>query len=268
MPLGKKSLFYRLTHFDLSDGPTQFILLICSVPLIFLVLIQLGVVDRDYLVVLPIFSIWVILPVVFVAKQNYYSEATRLFDGFAKTNGWNVTRPHELASLLPPSLLRYRAKWSSDASRIVDVDLNHHRFELVRLVSTDEKKNVTKDAYLVRYPLPRPLPYVVLDNRKLTASFSDFSSGLQETALESNFPDHYRLLHAPNDQINALSLLTPDVMAAVLDSATSYEIEINGNCLYFYSFWDDSGEEGVRSLFQAVDKIAPEILHKAKTARL
>lgn len=98
--------------------------------------------------------------------------------------------------------------------------------------------------------LPRKLPRIILDsvsNEKSlllhlinplsvgpSGSLPDFIKGHQQLSLEGNFDDYFRLYVPPGYEQDALYIFTPDVMAMLIDTLHTFDIEIVDNILYIY----------------------------------
>lgn len=91
-----------------------------------------------------------------------------------------------------------------------------------------------------RITLPRQLPHMVLDAKKnnfwltLTNLPTGFSRS-QTLSLEGNFDTYFTLYAPATYKTDALYILTPDVMAALIDYGQNYDIEIIDNVLYIYA---------------------------------
>ncbi len=88
----------------------------------------------------------------------------------------------------------------------------------------------------IRVKLTRRLPHMVLDakSNNYFKRFSNLPSGFesaQKLSLEGTFNDHFTLYAPKEYERDALYVFTPDVMAAVLDMGTNYDIEIIDNTL-------------------------------------
>ena len=86
--------------------------------------------------------------------------------------------------------------------------------------------------------LPAPLPHLILDATSNNRLGSDLPSGVdraQRLSLEGNFDRWFHLYAPVAYRSDALYLLTPDVMAALIDTASAYNIEIVDDTLVFFT---------------------------------
>lgn len=123
----------------------------------------------------------------------------------------------------------------------------------------------------IRIKLPRRLPHMVLDskaNNHLGNLFSNLPESFnknQKLSLEGDF-DKYFTLYAPATyKRDALYIFTPDVMQAVIDDSSEFDMEVVGDDLYLYSSGRLSLEKSdtLKRLFQMADTISGKIDHQA-----
>ncbi|PWC06334.1 hypothetical protein DF223_12065 [Mycetocola zhujimingii] len=90
----------------------------------------------------------------------------------------------------------------------------------------------------VSVELPRRFPHIVLDSlsnhglrgRELENPYS----GQGAIALEGDFSRHFRMTCPPGYERDALYLLTPDLMAVLIDEGRDFDIEVVDNRLFLY----------------------------------
>ena len=96
----------------------------------------------------------------------------------------------------------------------------------------------SKKWHYVAVTLPAPLPHLILDATATNGIRSDLPVGAerdQRLSLEGDF-DRWFHVYAPEKYgADALYFLTPDVMAALIDDASAYNIEIIDNTLVFFT---------------------------------
>lgn len=101
------------------------------------------------------------------------------------------------------------------------------------------RNSETVNTGYIRTTLSRTLPHMLLDaranNRGWASNLPTTLKNNQILSLEGNF-DKYFTLYAPKQyERDALYVFTPDVMAALIDHASNYDIEIIDNNLFIYS---------------------------------
>lgn len=192
-------------------------------------------------------------------------------EGFARANGLaftarqeNVRRP----GLGFPSHLRgvERDVLSGDAragAHGIGFALGRHRaFGSGHGSSAD----VRRAFVFVEVELGTPVPHLVLKNRRARilplAGIS--RSGVQRLALEGDYAERFRLFVVPGGQIDALVLLTPDVIEAVLEFSHEAELELVDGRLTLYlkpstAFWKP---EEMRRLLLATQRLVDLLEHQ------
>lgn len=81
--------------------------------------------------------------------------------------------------------------------------------------------------------LPKKMPHIYLDHRiasKFSGPMRTYTNN-QKLNLEGNFNKYFQLFIPKDYQVLALSIITPDIMQALMQSAYRYDIEIKGNRL-------------------------------------
>jgi hypothetical protein len=92
------------------------------------------------------------------------------------------------------------------------------------------------DWTLLEVRLPRPMPHVFLESRaKRFRLGNSVPADLSNTiTLEGDFDRYFRTAAAPDVRANALYVLTPNVMALLIDIAPSADVEFTGDRMLFY----------------------------------
>ncbi len=82
--------------------------------------------------------------------------------------------------------------------------------------------------------------------------------------LEGDFPKHFQVYAPPNQQIETLSILTPDVMLIMRDLGRGFDYEIIDNQLYITA--DPSALKGKKTdqIIMAVRSSIDELIHQLK----
>lgn len=100
------------------------------------------------------------------------------------------------------------------------------------------------------------LPHVVVDSKKITSISFPYAKG-QLLELESNdFAKYFRLYVPKEYEVEALSILTPDVMAQLIDKSSLYDVEFINNHVYIYA----GGLVDTRAKLQALFELAGTIV--------
>ncbi|MDR1033044.1 MAG: hypothetical protein LBL84_03490 [Candidatus Nomurabacteria bacterium] len=113
------------------------------------------------------------------------------------------------------------------------VDLNDRTtcFEHCKTVS--HGKNSTSYYFnVVRYDLGRPVPNILLDGQKNINPMEGERYDAQAMHLEGDFNKHFKVFAPEGYHIDTLQILSPDVMADLVDHAAKYDIELVDHYVY------------------------------------
>lgn len=93
------------------------------------------------------------------------------------------------------------------------------------------------------------------------------ANDFQELVLEGDFSEFYRVYCPTHEHINALSLLTPDVMATLIDENSDVaDIVIADKKIWLTVTVNKMNiADKVSGLFRVYQRLMPEFQHKAKT---
>lgn len=118
----------------------------------------------------------------------------------------------------------------------------------------------------VRIKLPREVPHIYLNGLKnnLNASVSGYKT--QKLNLEGDFNKYFNVFVPPNYHVDALQLLTPDVMRALIEEGVDYDYEMVNDNLYIYATPGAMSDmTKLRKLLTAVDGLQRELGKQART---
>jgi hypothetical protein len=116
--------------------------------------------------------------------------------------------------------------------------------------------------------LPAPLPHLVLDSTANDRHGSDLPASVQRDqrlSLEGDFDRHFRL-YAPGEyERDALYLLTPDVMAALVDDAAGFNVEVVDRRIVFFRRdpVDHSAPEPWEAAGRILAGVGPRLVRRA-----
>jgi hypothetical protein len=107
---------------------------------------------------------------------------------------------------------------------------------LVRYAESPRGKPLT--SHYLAVTLPAPMPHLILDATSTDSVRSDLPVGVdrgQRLSLEGDFDRWFRVYSPAEYAVDALYVLTPDVMAALIDDASSFNVEIVDHTLVFFA---------------------------------
>ncbi|MDR0397733.1 MAG: DUF3137 domain-containing protein [Candidatus Nomurabacteria bacterium] len=85
---------------------------------------------------------------------------------------------------------------------------------------------------VVRYNFERKVPNILLDGLKNLNPMHGEQYNAQALRLEGDFNKHFKVFVPPSYHLDALQILTPDVMADLVDYAAEYDIELVDQYVY------------------------------------
>ncbi|MCR2784813.1 MULTISPECIES: DUF3137 domain-containing protein [unclassified Microbacterium] len=117
--------------------------------------------------------------------------------------------------------------------------------------------------------LPAPLPHVILDatsNNRLGSDLPTTIDRGQRISLEGDFDSWFQAYSPVQYRQEALYVLTPDVMAALIDEASRFNVEIVDDFLVFFTSpsADFAEPEHWQSLDGILTNVAPRIIARAR----
>ncbi|MFG6401250.1 hypothetical protein [Microbacterium sp. P04] len=120
--------------------------------------------------------------------------------------------------------------------------------------------------------LPSPLPHLILDATANNRVRSDLPVGVgrgQRLSLEGDFDRWFHLYSPAAYGTDAYSVLTPDVMAALIDDASAYNVEIVDDVLVFFTTAavDFTAPEHWEKVGAVLAGVAPRIARRAREYR-
>jgi len=130
------------------------------------------------------------------------------------------------------------------------------------------KNRTTHPWHYVIARLPAALPHMMLDARSNDFLGSDLPGTYLKRgrlSLEGDFDSSFRL-YAPMDyQQDALYLLTPDLMAVLVDGAAAFNVEITGDRVIFFSEFDLDYESAGewREVDRLLGAVVPKLADRA-----
>lgn len=122
--------------------------------------------------------------------------------------------------------------------------------------------------HYIAITLPEAMPHLILDATSSGRISSDLPVGIdreQRLSLEGDFDQWFRAYSTPEYRMEALYVLTPDVMAALIDHASGFNVEVVDNMLVFFTprAADFAASEAWDAVSGILTHVAPRVLTKA-----
>lgn len=204
---------------------------------------------------------------VWVYFRNYTKERSRVWRKFAELNGWQVTLASAAnVGIVPPGIANQGH--SRVLGDIVHAEFDNHICDIFTYQFTKGSGKSSHTYYytIARVSLSSQFPHIILDSKK-SWTVQEHGTANQHISLEGDFDKYFFLYCADNEQIDALSIITPDVMRVLIASNQSQDIEIISTSLYFMTSGTKMSPETLPQLLDSVNKLADQIAHRSQTLR-
>lgn len=231
------------------------------------IVMTLAVVAAMMINALPHFAIVIIFVIFVIVLIRWSNIKKQDWRQFAVANHWTISSTDNYA--VPPVLRDMKDNYARVTSEMIKARINNLDCDLLTCVDESiRNKNPYSNYFTIaRVHLTKQFPHIILDSKKNGSGIRNIPSGYENLKLEGNFNNYFSLYEAKGEEVNVLSIITPDVMQVLIDSETRQDIEIAGNYIYFIAIDDQRTPTAMRSLLQSVDKLAAEIIQRAQTLR-
>lgn len=170
------------------------------------------------------------------------SRVRKLRDGvweeFAAANGWKLDLVNSPDVIIPPSVqFGYGQQWSP----VIQAQFGGFFCDLLAYtcVTGQGRSQRTHNFTIACTSLPRTMPHMLLLSKKSRADVQRDLLDAETLKLEGDFEDYFSLQIEKGQEIDALEIITPDVMQALVQYGQAEDIEILGTNLYFILGRDD-----------------------------
>jgi hypothetical protein len=114
--------------------------------------------------------------------------------------------------------------------------------------------------------LPKNLPHLLLLSKKAKADLHRDLQNSQQLKLEGDFDNYFKLQIEQGQQVDALVVITPDVMQTLVQYDTAEDVEILSNQLFFILNHDKRDAKDVQQLVTSVVALAARIIQNINLA--
>lgn len=199
--------------------------------------------------------------------KNMYH--VRVFDQFAKDNGWTVQKKlgiDKVASILLGAGDSYQQGFGLEGV------YNGCAFSCLvfEYLAADSS---TRRYICLGFTLPKAYPMIIIDNRLNDHRYWRHDSNLPDHIpdgvrlnLEGDFGNYFRISTTKNNERDALQVLSPEFMAALEDTAAhKVDIEMSDKNLYLIYEADNYSQRNLTSLLTTADVVLPQLHGLSKT---
>jgi hypothetical protein len=211
--------------------------------------------------------IWALFLAMFALTTVYNRHVSRIIYKFASANGWTVSKISEY-QMVPPTIRDLGH--SQRLGPVVGGSFEGHNFQLFTYNYTVGSGKHSHTYFFTIFRVIQNVdtfPWILLDSQKNSGGAVSKQADSEKIRLEGNFNDYFSMHIKKSSHIDALSIITPDVMQTMISSNTKQDIEIMANSIWFITRDSSLSYKSIPGLFLSVDKFADEIAHKAKSYR-
>jgi len=171
---------------------------------------------------------------IYFYTAKYSKKHAEALQKFVSDNNWQLTPP---TAITVPSLTP-SGESAGITSDVISGPLGAAPFMLYTYES--DSGGHKKASEVVTLQLSGSLPTITLDalaNNALGSNLLNRPSdrGLVEIDLEGDFQKSFKVYMEPNQQINALEIITPDIMQKMVDEGAFFDIDITGSSAHIIS---------------------------------
>ena len=195
--------------------------------------------------------------VVLSTKVNKAKNA--VWESFASANSWPLDTETPLSVVVPPSL---QFGHSQAFSPVIQAQLGELICDILtyRCVTGYGRSQQTHNFTIATLALPKALPHLLLMSKKARADVQrDLING-ETLKLEGDFNDYFSLQIEKGQEIDILTIITPDIMQTLVDYNQAEDIEILGNNLYFITNKDKRDYTDMQALIRSVVELGQQII--------
>jgi hypothetical protein len=222
------------------------------------VTISLGALRADiFISVAPLLYLIYLITLTVLYRNN----AWRMF---AKANNWAVEPTGLREELLPPGLVMGH---NQKIGPVIQAELEETICQLFAYSYETGGKyyHHTHNFTVALVRLPINLPHIQLNSKAVRSLRNDLID-TESLQLEGNFSNYFDLRLERGQQVDALSILSPEVMSALIDYDKTENIEIVDSDLFFITHGDGRNVEHMQTLIASVMGLSRPITRNIQLA--
>lgn len=226
----------------------------------------LGVLSVAAAMLVPYFGFFLLFLylVLIVWLTNKYKE--KIWEQFATVNGWKFDASIG-PNLITPSL---NFGHSHHFSSVIQAQLGDIICDLLSYTcSTGEGRSQTTHYFTIAVTrLPKPMPHMLLSSKKDNADIKNDVMNAENLKLEGDFDNYFKLQVEKGQEIDALTIITPDVMQTLISYNQAEDLETLGENLYFIVKGDKRSPGQVKQLLQSVLELNAQLYENARLSAI
>jgi hypothetical protein len=182
---------------------------------------------------------------------------------FAHVNNWK--RRFLSKSLIPPSLRSKSSSYVYEMPIVATINqaewtITPQRYQIEKNREGEYVTNI-----ILSTELPKPMPYLAIDSLKNKGGLVEAPEGFDLILLEGAIQKYFAFFVQKGLYTDALSILSPDVLAVLTDYFIDFDVEIVDKMLYIISVGNERTPEKIRHLLEAGVKLRAELEHRSKS---
>ena len=190
-----------------------------------------------------------------------------VWQAFAAANGWPVYSAPDHQNMVPPSI---QFGHSQSFSPVIEATLGDVACGLFtyQCMTGSGRYQQTHNFTVGVVALPVAFPHLLLLSKKDSADVHRDMQSCENLQLEGDFSDYFKLQIEKGQEVDALTIITPDVMQSLVSYSQAEDLEAFGNNLYFISKNDKRDYQDMQLLVRSVVELSQQIIqnHALATA--
>lgn len=208
------------------------------------------------------FSIIVIIAYLILLIYHVMTFEQAAWEVFALVNGWTFDEETPLEVIIPPSL---QFGYDQTCSPIIQATIGELTCDLLAYSTTTSTGHYRRihNYTIGALSVPSSLPHMLLLNKKTKIDIARDLENSENLQLEGDFNDYFSLQMEKGQEIDALTIITPDVMQKLVDYNQAEDIEILGTNLYFICSHDRRDYQHMQSFIESIVSLSEQIIHNS-----
>jgi hypothetical protein len=193
---------------------------------------------------------------------------SKLIQQFAQAHGYSYVGDQALHHF-EGSVLAARDGHSRRSSDMVVGSLGETPFKLFQFEYTigHSKHSQIHQHSVMHLATKSRLPHLIIDSKQFNTIKFDYHNS-QLLQLEGDFNRYFRIYGPKKYEMEVLQILTPDVMAQLIDKSNLFDVELINNSVYIYSKEYIDTREKLEALHELATTLIAELGNKLHNFRL
>jgi len=190
----------------------------------------------------------------------------KVWERFAAANGWDLDTATAGENIISPGL---KFGHSHEFRPVIKAELPGGMIcDLFTYDCTTGhgRSSQTHEFTVAATDLPKQVPHMVLRAKKGDTDLRDDMADSETLKLEGDFNDYFRLQVEDGQEVDVLTVITPDIMQTLVDYSQGEDIEMFGQRLYFIVRDDKRDPDSVKQLVRSVIELSEQLKENIRLA--